>query len=119
MLAAERCLPAVRLTPILTSPWVGTALNLATTLKRATVRLDRFDYCDSPCPGGESHSQAVQRVAGFPADLPTWWSGRRVMVIGHLATYRALEHVTNGLTVQELVAADIEWRAEGWEYRLG
>jgi probable phosphoglycerate mutase len=78
-----------------------------------------LDYCNRPYPGGESHSQAIQRVAGFLADLPTRWAERRVMLIGHLATYRALEHVINGLTVQELVAADFEWRAEGWEYRLG
>ncbi|HEY3000911.1 MAG TPA: histidine phosphatase family protein [Kribbellaceae bacterium] len=78
-----------------------------------------MDYCNRPYPGGESHSQAIQRVAGFLADLPTRWAERRVMLIGHLATYRALEHVINGLTVQELVAADFEWRAEGWEYRLG
>jgi probable phosphoglycerate mutase len=41
------------------------------------------------------------------------------MVIGHLATYRALEHLTTGRTVRELVEADFEWRAEGWEYQLG
>jgi 2,3-bisphosphoglycerate-dependent phosphoglycerate mutase len=82
------------------------------------VRRDRFDFCDRPHPGGESHRQAIQRVAGLLADLPTRWAGRRVMLIGHLATYRALEHVINGLTVQELVAAEFEWRAEGWEYRL-
>ena len=57
-------------------------------------------------------------MAGFLADLPTRWAGRRVMLIGHLATYRALEHVINGLTVRDLVAADFEWQAEGWEYRL-
>jgi broad specificity phosphatase PhoE len=72
----------------------------------AEVSLDRVDYCDHPYPGGESHSQAMQRVAGFLADLPTRWAGRRVMVIGHLATYRALEHVINRLTVRELVPAD-------------
>jgi 2,3-bisphosphoglycerate-dependent phosphoglycerate mutase len=38
------------------------------------------------------------------------------MLIGHRATYRALEHVINGLTVQELVAAEFEWRAEGCNY---
>lgn len=85
----------------------------------AEVGLDRLDYCDRPYPGGESHSQAMQRVARFLADLPTRWAEQRVMLIGHLATYRALEHVINGLTVQDLVAADFEWRAEGWEYRLG
>ncbi|HEX3288441.1 MAG TPA: histidine phosphatase family protein [Micromonosporaceae bacterium] len=85
----------------------------------AAVSRDRLDYCDRPYPGGESHGQAIARVAGFLADLPTRWAGRRVMVIGHLATYRALEHVTSGRGVQELVAASFEWRAEGWEYRLG
>ena len=83
------------------------------------VRLDRLDYCDRPYPGGESHGQAIARVAGLLADLPTRWAGRRVMLIGHLATYRALEHVINGFTVRDLVAAEFEWRAEGWEYRLG
>jgi 2,3-bisphosphoglycerate-dependent phosphoglycerate mutase len=85
----------------------------------AAVHRDRLDYCDRPYPGGESHRQAVARAAGLLVDLPTRWAGQRVMLIGHLATYRALEHVVNGLTVQELVAADFEWRAEGWEYRLG
>jgi probable phosphoglycerate mutase len=40
------------------------------------------------------------------------------MLIGHLATYRALEQVTTGRSVRELVAATFEWQAEGWEYRL-
>jgi probable phosphoglycerate mutase len=41
------------------------------------------------------------------------------MLIGHLATYRALEHVTTERAVRELVAATFEWQAHGWEYRLG
>jgi 2,3-bisphosphoglycerate-dependent phosphoglycerate mutase len=85
----------------------------------AEVRGDRLDFCDRPYPGGESHGRAIARVAGFFADLPTRWAGRRVMLIGHLATYRGLKHVVNGLTVQELVEAEFEWRAEGWDYRLG
>jgi len=70
-------------------------------------------------PGGENHAQAVRRVAGFLADLPTRWAGRRVMVIGHRATYRGLEHVVNGRSVQELVEAEFVWRPTGWAYRLG
>ena len=85
----------------------------------AEVSRDRLDYCDRPYPGGESHSQAIARVAGLVADLPTRWAGQRVMLIGHLATYRALEHVTTGRAVRELVAASFEWQANGWEYRLG
>jgi broad specificity phosphatase PhoE len=82
------------------------------------VKADRVDFCDRPYPGGESHGQAIRRAAGFLADLPTRWAGQRVMVIGHLATYRALEHVINGHTVRELVESDFVWHAEGWEYRL-
>lgn len=52
----------------------------------AELRLDRMDHLDLPYPGGEGHRQAVQRVAGFLADLPTRWAGRRVMLIGHVAT---------------------------------
>jgi 2,3-bisphosphoglycerate-dependent phosphoglycerate mutase len=84
----------------------------------AEIGRDRLDYCDRPYPGGESHRQAIQRAAGFLADLPTRWAGLRVMLIGHRATYRALEHVINRLTVRELITADFKWRAEGWEYRL-
>jgi broad specificity phosphatase PhoE len=84
----------------------------------AKLRQDRLDYLDRPYPDGESHRQAVRRVAGFLADLPTRWAGRRVMLIGHVATQQALEHVINGLPVQELIAADFQWRAEGWQYRL-
>jgi 2,3-bisphosphoglycerate-dependent phosphoglycerate mutase len=82
------------------------------------VRAQREAHLDRPYPGGESHRQAVRRAAGPLADLPSRWDGSRVMLIGHLATYRALEHVANGLSVEELLAADFRWRAEGWEYRL-
>ncbi|WP_327000173.1 histidine phosphatase family protein [Dactylosporangium sp. NBC_01737] len=85
----------------------------------ADVKLDRVAHCDRPYPGGESHSQALARVAGLLADLPSRWAGQRVMLIGHLATYRALERATTGRTVLDLVADDFEWRPEGWEYRLG
>ncbi|WP_238018281.1 histidine phosphatase family protein [Dactylosporangium sp. AC04546] len=85
----------------------------------ADVKRDRLDYCDRPYPGGgESHAQAIARVARCLADLPTRWAGTRIMLIGHLATYRALEHVTTGRTVRDLVGSEFEWRAEGWEYQL-
>jgi len=84
----------------------------------AEVKRDRLDFCDHPYPGGERHGQAIGRVARMLADLPTRWGGRRVMLIGHLATYRGLEHVINGFTVRELLEADFQWSSEGWEYRL-
>jgi broad specificity phosphatase PhoE len=43
-------------------------------------------FLDEPYPGGESWRQAVSRVGGFLADLPSRWAGKRVLVIGHVAT---------------------------------
>jgi 2,3-bisphosphoglycerate-dependent phosphoglycerate mutase len=83
------------------------------------VKADRLEYVDRPYPGGESHSQSLDRVAGLLADLPSRWDGQRVMLIGHMSTYRALERMRTGLSVRDLVAADFEWRPEGWLYRLG
>ena len=82
------------------------------------IRKDREQYLDQPYPTGESHRQAVQRVAGLLTDLPTRWAGQRVMVIGHLATDRALEHVVNNTTLEDLVTAEFTWREHGWEYLL-
>ncbi|WP_433204400.1 histidine phosphatase family protein [Dactylosporangium sp. CS-047395] len=83
------------------------------------MKRDRLDYVDRPYPNGESHAQAIARAAAVLEDLPSRWAGRRVMVIGHLATYRALEHVATGRSVRELVADTFIWREEGWEYRYG
>ena len=85
----------------------------------AEIARDREQHIDSPYPGGESLRQAVRRAAGVLADLPSRWAGRRVMVIGHLATYRALEHMVNNATVEDLIGTPFVWRAEGWEYLLG
>jgi broad specificity phosphatase PhoE len=82
------------------------------------VAFDREDFIDVAYPGGESHRQAVRRNAGLLNDLPTRWAGQRVMLIGHLATYRALEHVINGRSLEELTATEFVWREEGWEYEL-
>jgi broad specificity phosphatase PhoE len=70
-----------------------------------------------PYPGGESWRQAVARVARFLDDLPSRWDGQRVLVIGHMATRWALDHVLGGMPLEDLAAADFAWRP-GWEYLL-
>jgi 2,3-bisphosphoglycerate-dependent phosphoglycerate mutase len=73
---------------------------------------------DTPFPGGgESWRQAVRRVGGFLNDLPSRWTGRRVLLIGHVATRWALDHYLGGAPLETLVAAEFDWR-EGWEYQL-
>ena len=83
----------------------------------AELQAGRSDHLDRPYPGGESWRQAVSRAARLLDDLPLRWDGRRVLVIGHVATRWALDHVLGGVPLEELAAADFAWQP-GWEYRL-
>jgi len=77
---------------------------------------DRTRHLDQPYPGGESWRQAVHRVGSFLHDLSSRWNEQRVLVIGHVATRWALDHLIDGVPLEELVEADFAWQ-EGWEYR--
>lgn len=89
-------------------------LNAGPTAEHAD---HRAQYLDEPYPGGESWRQAVTRVGSFLEDLPSRWAGKRVLVIGHVATRWGLDHHLAGVTLEDLVDADFGWR-EGWEYSL-
>jgi alpha-ribazole phosphatase/probable phosphoglycerate mutase len=83
----------------------------------AELHASRRAYLDRPYPGGESWRQAVARAGRFLADLPLRWSGQRVLVIGHLATWWGLEHLIGGVPLETLLEESFAWQ-EGWEYRL-
>ena len=83
----------------------------------AELHLGRRQHLDEPYPGGESWRQAVARVGRFVADLPLRWGGQRVLVIGHVATRWGLDHLINGVPLENLAAQDFAWQP-GWEYRL-
>ncbi len=72
------------------------------------VHRDRRLYLDKPYPGGESWRQAVQRVSRFLDDVRPPWEGSRI---------RALDHLLEGVPLEELVEAKFVWH-EGWEYDL-
>lgn len=77
----------------------------------------RARFLDEPYPAGESWRQAVTRVGRFIEDLPSRWAGKRVLVIGHVATRWGLEHYLARVALEELVEAGFTWQ-EGWEYTL-
>jgi broad specificity phosphatase PhoE len=60
----------------------------------AQVHSQRRHRLTTPCPGGESWAQAVRRVGRFLEELPTRWAGQRILVIGHLATPWAFDHLS-------------------------
>ncbi|HYK27955.1 MAG TPA: histidine phosphatase family protein [Streptosporangiaceae bacterium] len=77
----------------------------------------RADHIDAAYPDGESWRQAIARVVGFLDDLPSRWSGQRILVIGHVATRWGFDHALAGVPLEDLVAAEFAWQP-GWEYEL-
>lgn len=83
----------------------------------AQLEASRLLHIDEPYPDGESYRQVVDRVAGFLADLARKWDGARVLIIGHSATRWALDHLLNGIALEQLASVPFSWR-EGWSYTL-
>lgn len=84
----------------------------------ADVHGQRATHLDVPYPGGESWREAVERVGRFLRDVPSRWDGSRVLVVGHVATWLALETLLDEGQLDQLLTDEFVWR-EGWEYRLG
>lgn len=58
------------------------------------------------------------RAGRFLDDVPLRWHERRILVIGHVATRWALDHLLDGVPLEELITDGFAWR-EGWEYDTG
>jgi len=78
---------------------------------------DRLAYLDTAYPNGESWREAVARVGRVLPDLLSRWDGRRVLVIGHVATRWGLDHFLEGTPLEQLATEEFAWQ-EGWEYVL-
>ena len=46
-----------------------------------------------------------------------WADGKRVLVIGHIATYWGIVHRLEATSVADLIAAGFEWKL-GWEFEI-
>jgi alpha-ribazole phosphatase/probable phosphoglycerate mutase len=77
----------------------------------------RSRYIDTPWPGGQSYRQVVDETAAFLEDVVRAWQGCTVLVVSHSANRWALQHLLDGVSIEELVDAPFEWRP-GWEYTL-
>ena len=78
---------------------------------------ERAQRIDVPYPGGESYRDCVDRMCDFLDDLWAEYDGQRVLLIGHAATRWSLQHLLEGIPLEELVDAPFEWQ-EGWEFVL-
>jgi alpha-ribazole phosphatase/probable phosphoglycerate mutase len=67
-----------------------------------------------PYPGGESWADSVARVERVLDDIGSRWAGGRVLIVGHMSAYWALEHRLRGMPL-ESIGRRFDWQ-EGWEY---
>jgi broad specificity phosphatase PhoE len=70
-----------------------------------------------PFPNGESYQQVVDRVSGWLGEAMRHIDGGTALVIGHRATFYALEHLLNRVTLHEVVTSPWIWQP-GWTYHL-
>ncbi|HET9270391.1 MAG TPA: histidine phosphatase family protein [Vicinamibacterales bacterium] len=70
-----------------------------------------------PFPNGESYQQVVDRVSAWLGDAVRQREAGTVLVIGHRATFYALEHLLNGVPLHEAVTSPWAWQP-GWTYRV-
>jgi broad specificity phosphatase PhoE len=75
----------------------------------------RRRHVDEPFPGGESYREVVVRTRAFLDDLVAVHDDERIVVIAHSANRWALDHLLDGIPLEELVDAPFAWQ-EGWLY---
>jgi broad specificity phosphatase PhoE len=87
--------------------------------RRPTLEIDqwRLRHLVDPFPNGESYQQVVERVSGWLGEAMQRSDGGTVLVIGHRATFYALEHLLNRVTLHDAVTSPWTWQP-GWTYRL-
>ena len=81
----------------------------------ADIEARRASHIALPFPGGESYEQCVVRASAWLADAAAAHPGRAVLVIGHRATFYALEHLLRGVALEKAIDARWSWQP-GWTY---
>jgi broad specificity phosphatase PhoE len=90
------------------------ALNGAPVTELAKVR---SRHVSEPFPGGQSYQQVVDQTRDFLDELAAEWDGKTILIVAHSANRWALDHLLNGMPLEDLVDAPFEWQ-EGWRYSL-
>jgi broad specificity phosphatase PhoE len=74
----------------------------------------RQRHLTSPFPNGESYEQVVHRV-GRSLEAMTQGVSGPLLIVGHRATFFALESLIRGIPLADVVSAPWKWQP-GWEY---
>lgn len=94
--------------------------NYGELTRRPTSEIEqrRARHLVEPFPSGESYQQVVDRVSGWLREVISRFDAGTILIIGHRATFYSLEHLLNGVTLQEAVTSPWTWQP-GWTYQLG
>lgn len=83
----------------------------------AEIEQQRQRHLVDPFPNGESYQHVVDRVSDWLRDAVGPFARGTVLVVGHRATFYALEHLLNGVTLHEAVSSAWTWQP-GWMYQI-
>lgn len=86
-----------------------------TRASTSDVEAIRHSHIDTPFPDGESYDDVVSRVREWLDGVLQEHAGTTVLVVGHRATWYALENLLAGRPLAEVVAAGWRWQP-GWRY---
>lgn len=104
--------------PILTDPRLRECdYGAFTCAASSVVERMRLERIRDPFPGGESYEKATRRVNTWLDEMRGAAGADPILVIGHRATWYALEHLLTGRPLEEVIAAPWQWRP-GWTYAL-
>ena len=72
---------------------------------------------DVPFPGGQSYRDVVESTQSLLDDLYRNHEGERVLLVAHSANRWALQHLLDGIPLEDLVDAPFDWQP-GWCWTL-
>ncbi|MEO6998164.1 MAG: histidine phosphatase family protein [Terracoccus sp.] len=78
---------------------------------------ERKGRIDVPFPGGQSYRDVVVNTQSLLADLRRDHNGGRVLLVAHSANLWALQHLLDGVPLDDLVDAPFAWQP-GWYWTL-
>ena len=79
---------------------------------QGTIDTERPHRINVPFPGGQSY---LEVVGATRACLDDHSEAARVLIVGHRATWYALEHLLRGRELAEVIATPWRWQP-GWQY---
>jgi 2,3-bisphosphoglycerate-dependent phosphoglycerate mutase len=87
--------------------------------RRTTSEIEsrRIEHVAKPFPGGESYAQVCERVSSWLTEAARTYADRKLLVIGHRATFYALQHLVLHVQLEAAVRGPWQWQP-GWEFRV-